>query len=67
MVQTESEQRELKLIGMRVDEALSELIPFIDHAHAAGLSPYLTPTKKYHVITTSWSEKKHPVALHLVF
>ena len=33
----ESEQRELKLIGMRVDEALSELEPFISHAAAAGL------------------------------
>jgi DNA mismatch repair protein MutS2 len=33
----ESEQRELKLIGMRVDEALAELEPFINHAHAAGL------------------------------
>jgi len=34
----ESEQRELKLIGMRVDEALSELEPFINRAAAAGLS-----------------------------
>ena len=34
----ESEQRELKLIGMRVDEALAELEPFINHAAAAGLS-----------------------------
>ena len=33
----ESEQRELKLIGMRVEEALAELEPFINHAHAAGL------------------------------
>ena len=33
----ESEQRELKLIGMRVDAALAELEPFINHAHAAGL------------------------------
>jgi DNA mismatch repair protein MutS2 len=33
----ESEQRELKLIGMRVDEAMTELEPFIDHAHRAGL------------------------------
>ncbi len=33
----ESEQRELKLIGMRVDEALTELEPFINHAHAARL------------------------------
>lgn len=33
----ESEQRELKLIGMRVDEALAELEPFINHAAAAGL------------------------------
>jgi len=32
-----SEQSELKLIGMRVDEALAELEPFINHAHAAGL------------------------------
>ncbi|MDD2309317.1 MAG: Smr/MutS family protein [Desulfuromonadaceae bacterium] len=32
-----SEQRELKLIGMRVDAALAELGPFIDHAQAAGL------------------------------
>ncbi len=34
----ESDQRELKLIGMRVDEALAELEPFINHAAAAGLS-----------------------------
>jgi DNA mismatch repair protein MutS2 len=34
----ESEQRELKLIGMRVEEALAELEPFINHAAAAGLS-----------------------------
>jgi len=33
----ESEQRELKLIGMRVDEALDELETFISHAAAAGL------------------------------
>ncbi len=33
----ESEQRELKLIGMRVEEALTELEPFICHAAAAGL------------------------------
>ena len=33
----ESEQRELKLIGMRVDAALAELEPFINHASAAGL------------------------------
>jgi DNA mismatch repair protein MutS2 len=33
----ESEQHELKLIGMRVDEALAELEPFINHAAAAGL------------------------------
>jgi DNA mismatch repair protein MutS2 len=33
----ESDQRELKLIGMRVDAALSELEPFINHAAAAGL------------------------------
>ncbi len=33
----ESDRRELKLIGMRVDEALAELEPFINHAHAAGL------------------------------
>lgn len=32
-----SDQCELKLIGMRVDEALAELEPFINHAHAAGL------------------------------
>ncbi|MFH1027455.1 MAG: Smr/MutS family protein, partial [Pseudomonadota bacterium] len=34
----ESEQRELKLIGMRVDQALTELESFISHAAAAGLS-----------------------------
>ncbi|MDD2583112.1 MAG: Smr/MutS family protein, partial [Desulfuromonadaceae bacterium] len=28
---------EIKLIGMRVEEALAELEPFISHAHAAGL------------------------------
>lgn len=33
----ESEQRELKLIGMRVDQALAELETFISHAAAAGL------------------------------
>lgn len=33
----ESEQQELKLIGMRVDEALAELEPFISHAAAAGM------------------------------
>jgi DNA mismatch repair protein MutS2 len=33
----ESDRRELKLIGMRVDEALAELEPFINHAAAAGL------------------------------
>ncbi len=33
----ESEQQELKLIGMRVEGALAELEPFINHAHAAGL------------------------------
>jgi DNA mismatch repair protein MutS2 len=32
----ESEQHELKLIGMRVDAALAELEPFINHASAAG-------------------------------
>jgi DNA mismatch repair protein MutS2 len=31
------EERELKLIGMRVEEALVELEPFINHAAAAGL------------------------------
>lgn len=31
------EQRELKLIGLRVEEALAELEPFINHAAAAGL------------------------------
>ena len=34
----EHDERELKLIGMRVDEALAELEPFINHAAAAGLS-----------------------------
>jgi DNA mismatch repair protein MutS2 len=34
----ESDQRELKLIGMRVEEALTELEPFIHHAAAAGLA-----------------------------
>lgn len=33
----ESDQRELKLIGMRVDQALAELETFISHAAAAGL------------------------------
>jgi DNA mismatch repair protein MutS2 len=33
----ESDQRELKLIGKRVEEALTELEPFINHAAAAGL------------------------------
>lgn len=33
----ESDQREIKLIGMRVDEALAELEPFISHAAAAGI------------------------------
>jgi DNA mismatch repair protein MutS2 len=33
-----SEQRELKLIGMRVEEALAELEPFIHRAAAAGVS-----------------------------
>lgn len=33
----ESEERELKLIGMRVEEALAELEPFISHAAAACL------------------------------
>jgi DNA mismatch repair protein MutS2 len=33
----ESEQLEIKLIGMRVEEALTELEPFINHAAAAGL------------------------------
>ena len=37
MAVVESDQRELKLIGMRVNEALAELEPFINHAHAAGL------------------------------
>ena len=32
----ESEQSELKLIGMRVEAALMELEPFINHAAAAG-------------------------------
>jgi len=34
---TGSEERELKLIGMRVEEALAELEPFINHAAAAGV------------------------------
>ncbi len=34
----QSDQRELKLIGLRADEALSALEPFINHAAAAGLS-----------------------------
>jgi DNA mismatch repair protein MutS2 len=33
----ESDQQELKLIGMRVDAALAELEPFVNHAAAAGL------------------------------
>ncbi len=33
----ESDQRELKLIGMRVEQALTELETFINHAAAAGL------------------------------
>jgi DNA mismatch repair protein MutS2 len=33
----ESDQREIKLIGMWVDEALAELEPFISHAAAAGI------------------------------
>ncbi len=33
----ESEQHELKLIGKRVEEALVELEPFLNHAAAAGL------------------------------
>ena len=33
----ESDQHELKLIGMRVDAALAELEPFINHASAAGM------------------------------
>jgi DNA mismatch repair protein MutS2 len=33
----DSDQRELKLIGLRVDEALSLLEPFISHAAAAGI------------------------------
>ena len=33
----ESDQREIKLIGMRVEEALAELEPFISHAAAAGM------------------------------
>ena len=37
MVIVESDRRELKLIGMRVSEALAELEPFISHAHAAGI------------------------------
>ena len=32
-----SDRSELKLIGMRVSEALAELEPFISHAHTAGL------------------------------
>jgi DNA mismatch repair protein MutS2 len=32
-----SEQGELKLIGLRVEEALAELEPFINHAAAAGM------------------------------
>ncbi|MFZ4856614.1 MAG: endonuclease MutS2 [Desulfuromonadaceae bacterium] len=37
MAVVESDRREVKLIGMRVSEALAELEPFINHAHAAGL------------------------------
>jgi DNA mismatch repair protein MutS2 len=37
MAVVESDRSELKLIGMRVGEALAELEPFINHAHAAGL------------------------------
>ncbi|HIJ88562.1 MAG TPA: endonuclease MutS2 [Desulfuromonadales bacterium] len=37
MAVVECDRRELKLIGMRVSEALSEMEPFITHAHAAGL------------------------------
>jgi len=37
MTVVESDRRELKLIGMRVSEALAELEPFINHAYAAGL------------------------------
>ncbi|MDD5285109.1 MAG: Smr/MutS family protein [Desulfuromonadaceae bacterium] len=33
----ESDQRELKLVGLRVDEALARLEPFINHAAASGL------------------------------
>jgi DNA mismatch repair protein MutS2 len=33
-----SEKRELKLIGLQVDEALSELEPFINSAAASGLN-----------------------------
>lgn len=33
----ENQQRELKLIGMRVEQALSELESFISHAAAAGM------------------------------
>jgi DNA mismatch repair protein MutS2 len=33
----ESEERELKLIGLRVDEALGLLEPFLDHASLGGL------------------------------
>lgn len=35
---TENECSELKLIGMRAEEALLELEPFLNHASAAGLS-----------------------------
>jgi DNA mismatch repair protein MutS2 len=34
----DSEQRELKLIGLRIDEALAMLEPFINHAAAVGIS-----------------------------
>ncbi len=34
----DSDQREIKLVGMRVEAALAELEPFINHAQAAGLS-----------------------------
>jgi DNA mismatch repair protein MutS2 len=33
----EGEERELKLIGLRVDEALDQLEPFLDHASLGGL------------------------------
>ncbi|MBL0224167.1 MAG: Smr/MutS family protein [Geobacteraceae bacterium] len=33
----EGEERELKLIGLRVDEALDRLEPFLDHASLGGL------------------------------